>query len=176
MRRNIIVFVLMMITPLFLVAGCGDDNAAVAVSRSLGTMNGHVISIIDDSGIVNAEVEIWSVPIDTFPADDKVGGEVKITAITNDQGYFNVPVQVGKIMIRANADGFMKSPPQLWTLSRDTVGTLNFTLYLGEGELPFDPPSGIDIFEEWDDMEAFDPCNPGFEREGPHDDKKCGEE
>ena len=176
MQRNIIGLALMIITPLFLLAGCGDETTTAAGSRTLGTMKGHVTSIIDDSGLGNAEVEIWSTPIDTFPMEDRVGGEVKITTTTNGDGYFNIPVQVGRVMIRTNAEGYMQSPPQLWTLSRDTVGTLNFILFLGEGEQPFDPPSGIDIFDAWDDMSAFDPCFPGFYRDGPHDDRECGED
>ncbi len=172
--KNIII-TLITITALFLFSGCDDDDSTFGAVRSLGSMNGHVITIIDDSPIPNATIEIWSVPILTFPPEDTVGGQIKITTLTGITGMFDVPVSVGKIWVRASADGFKRSPPQYWNLAPDTTGSLNFVLYPGEGDQPFDPPEGFDVIDDGDGQKAFDPCFPGFERNGPHDDRQCGE-
>lgn len=174
MRNTIII--LIAITALFLFSGCSDDETTSGATRSLGSMNGHVITIIDDSPIPDATIEIWSVPITTFPDEDTVGGEIKVTTLTGFTGMFDAPVPVGKIWIRANADGFKRTPPQYWSLSPDSTGTLNFVLYPGEGDQPFDPPEGFDVIDDGDGQKAFDPCFPGFEREGPHDDRQCGDD
>lgn len=172
--RNILI-TLIAVTALLLFAGCNDDDATAGATRSMGSMNGHVITIIDDTPIADATIEIWSVPISTFPEEDTVGGQIKITTLTGITGKFDAPVSVGKIWVRANADGFKRSPPQYWNLAPDGTGILNFVLYPGEGDEPFDPPAGFDVVDEGDGQQAFDPCFPGFERDGPHDDRQCGD-
>jgi hypothetical protein len=164
-----------MASSLLLFTGCGDDDSALGVTRSLGSMTGVVTSIIDDSVIPNATIEIWSTPISTFPAADTVGGEIKLLGQTGNNGDYHVSTPVGKIWVRANADGFKRSPPKGWNLSPNATGSLNFVLYPGEGDEPFDPPEGFDVTDDGDGMEAFDPCFPGFIREGPHDDRQCGD-
>jgi len=174
--RKILLITLTFAIALLLSTGCGGGNGGetTGAMRSFGTMGGLVISIIDESPIPNATLEIWSVPIDSFPSADKAGGQIKLLAHTDSFGRFTASVPVGRIWIRADADKYKRSPPQYWALSPDSIGELNFVLYPGEGDFPFDPPEGFDVVDEGDGQEAFDPCYPGFDREGPHDDKKCG--
>ena len=169
------ILTLIIAVALLLFSGCNDDDAAQGAARSLGTMTGIVTSIIDESVIPNAVIEIWSAPIDTFPPQDTVGGEIKLLGQTDITGNYMVSTPVGKIWVRANADGFKRSPPKGWALAPNATGTLSFVLYPGEGDEPYDPPEGFDVTDDGDGMEAFDPCFPGFIREGPHDDRHCGD-
>jgi hypothetical protein len=174
MLRNYFLMILIVIA-LFLIGCNNGDDGAEGMTRSLGTMNGLVTSIIDESPITGAVLEIHSVPIETFPPEDVVGGQIHLSIQCGQDGRYIVSVPVGRIWIRADAPGFKRSPPQSWSLSPNSTGELNFILYPGEGDFPFDPPEGFDVVDEGDDQEAFDPCFPGFNREGPHDDRKCGE-
>jgi hypothetical protein len=174
MRTHYIILSVALVFALLMFTGCGDSNGTEGATRSLGTMTGLVTSIIDNSIIPNATIEIWSTPIETFPPADTVGGEIKLLGITNATGDYIASVPVGKIWIRADAAAFKRSPPKGWALAPNATGTLNFVLYPGEGDEPFDPPAGFDVTDDGDGMEAFDPCFPGFIRNGPHDDRKCG--
>ena len=162
---------------LILLAGCGGEGTTDSRSRPFGTMSGTVLSILNDQPITDRPVslEIWSVPIEAAGEEYNIGGMIKMVIMADGNGQFrreNIPI--GKIWIRASADGFKRSPPKYWLLSPNAAGILNFTLYPGEGDKPFDPPQGWDVVEEGDGQEAFDPCYPGFVREGPHDDRQCG--
>jgi hypothetical protein len=169
---------LILAAAIILLAGCGDNNGVEATTRPVGTMSGTITSILNDQPILNGTVavEIWSVPIPTSGPANDVGGMVKILTYADQNGQYHVAdVPIGRIWIRASATDYKRSPPKYWALSPDAKGVLNFTLYPGVGDEPFDPPSGWEIVGEGDRMHAFDPCNPGFNREGPHDKKKCGD-
>lgn len=174
MRKYYIILSVALVFALLMFTGCGDSGSTTGATRSLGTMTGLITSIIDNSVIPNATIEIWSTPISTFPPEDTVGGEIKLVGLTNTIGDYIASVPVGKIWVRADADGFKRSPPKGWALAPNATGTLNFILYPGDGDEPFDPPEGFNVTDDGDGMEAWDPCFPGFIREGPHDDRKCG--
>jgi len=178
MTKKYFLIPLLLIGAMTLIVGCSNGNGVQAQTRSLGTMSGTVISILNEQPIADRAVaiEIWSVPIESSGPENNAGGLIKILAYCDVNGQYHVAdVPVGRIWMRASANDFKRSPPKYWALSPNAKGTLDFTLYPGEGDQYFDPLDGWDVVQNGDGQEAFDPCNPGFIREGPHDKKKCGD-
>jgi len=160
-----------------LLAGCGGEGITETQTRPHGTMSGTVTSILNDQPITDRSVtlEIWSVPIESAGPEYNAGGMIKLLVWADQNGqYRKEDIPIGRVWIRASADGYRRSPPKYWLLSPNSSGALNFILYPGEGDYPFDPPEGWDVVEEGDGQQAFNPCYPGFQREGPHDDRQCG--
>jgi len=122
-------------------------------NRPAGTVQGTVISSVDNRPIPNATIIVVSDvgPTGGFPDNNKF----TFGSLTNVEGVYIAPnTPVGLLTVRAYAKGFRSSTPVQYALAADGKVVLDFTL--SPGEAPTSDGSAYDPDKEnKDDRIAF---------------------